>query len=209
MAPYNLPYHAYHDLDVITNDFSGNSAPDLRFEEIRNAPFLDGDSSEYFVSIIRFSIQTANTLPVFIPQIENPAVDISKTIYKITSVYTQSGVSYSATSNLTFVPTIPYTSGALPYNYYYIYDYVEIMKMLDTTFNELMTKGSIGSAVNAYTSNSFAPFIEIDPNTLKCMITADKHFFVNRYNGVNFTNNPQINIYFNTALHSLLPSFSI
>ena len=46
MAPHNLPYHVYHDLDVINNDFSGQSAPHLRFEETRNATFLDGDSSE-------------------------------------------------------------------------------------------------------------------------------------------------------------------
>ena len=83
MAPCNLPYHVYHDLNVINNDFSGNSAPLLRFEETRNAPFLDGDSCDYFVPTSRFSIQTADSLPVFIPQLENPSVDINKTIYKI------------------------------------------------------------------------------------------------------------------------------
>ena len=163
MAPYKIPYHVYHDLDVINSDFSGSSAPHLRFEETRNAPFLDGDNSEYFVSIIRFSNQTANSLPVFIPQIENPSVDINKTISKMTFVYTQTGVNYTTTSNLPVDPTVPYKSGPLPYNYYLIYDYIEIMKMLNATFNALMTTGSIGSAVNADTSNSFAPFTEIDP----------------------------------------------
>jgi hypothetical protein len=81
------------------------------------------------------------------------------------------------------------------------------MKMINSAFNYLMTNGSIGSAVNAYTTNCFAPFIEIDPNTLKCMITADKQFFVNRYNGLPFVDNPQINIYFNKALHALFTSF--
>ena len=70
MAPYSLPYHVYHDSDVINNDFSGSSAPHLRFEETRNAPFVDSDSSEYFVSIVRFSIQTANSLLVLITQIQ-------------------------------------------------------------------------------------------------------------------------------------------
>ena len=64
------PYHVYLDLDVINNDYKHNGSPPyLRFEEIRNTPFLDGDSSEYFCSIMRFTIQTGNTLPVFLPRV--------------------------------------------------------------------------------------------------------------------------------------------
>ena len=64
------PHHVYLDLDVINNNHTpGGSPPYLRFEEIRNMPFLDGDSSEYFCGIVRFTIQTGNTLPVFIPSV--------------------------------------------------------------------------------------------------------------------------------------------
>ena len=98
MAPFSLPYHVYHDLDIINNDYT-SSPPRLRFEETRNAPYLDGDSSEYFVSIIRFSIQTANSLPIFIPQIDASASDINTTIYKITFVYTKTGATYTSTKN--------------------------------------------------------------------------------------------------------------
>jgi hypothetical protein len=98
MAPYSSqPYHVYMDMDVINNNYSGDSPPHLRFEETRNAPFLDGDSSEYFCSIIRFSIQTANSLPVFIPLIDNTAADINTTIYKITFVYEKTGAKYTVT----------------------------------------------------------------------------------------------------------------
>ena len=45
MDPFNHPYHIYYDLDV-NNDYSSNSAPHLRFESTRNAPFIDGDSSQ-------------------------------------------------------------------------------------------------------------------------------------------------------------------
>ena len=89
MAPYSSPYHIYHDLDVMSNDYSGNPPPHLRFEETRNAPILDGDTPEYFVSIIRFSIQTANSLPVFIPQIDTTASDINTTIYIKKLLYIQ------------------------------------------------------------------------------------------------------------------------
>ena len=66
----NDPHHVYLDLDVINNNENNKVLPSLRFEEIRNTPFLDGDSSEYFCSIVRFTIQTGNTLPVFIPLVD-------------------------------------------------------------------------------------------------------------------------------------------
>ena len=62
------PPHVYLDLDVISNNHTpGMSPPYLSFEEIRNTPVLDGNSSEYFCSIVSFTIQTGNTLPVFTP----------------------------------------------------------------------------------------------------------------------------------------------
>ena len=57
------PIHTYLDLDVVNNNMtSSNNAPHLRFEENRNTPFLEGDCSDYFCSIVRFSIQTSNSL---------------------------------------------------------------------------------------------------------------------------------------------------
>ena len=81
------PHHVYLDLDVINNDYKHDGAPPyLRFEEIRNTPFLDGDSSDYFCSIVRFTMQTGNTLPVFIPRIANP-MDPNTTIYTVSLRY--------------------------------------------------------------------------------------------------------------------------
>ncbi len=104
------PYHVYLDLDVINNDYTSTSPPQLRFEESRNAPFLDGDSKDYFCSIARFSIQTANTLPLVIPKIDATSVDISTTIYKITFVYTKTGsnaATHTATANIMLSPSAP------------------------------------------------------------------------------------------------------
>mgnify|MGYP003338678369 CR=1 FL=1 len=80
----NDPYHVYMDLDVVNNDYSATSKPQLRFEETRNTPFLPGDSADYFCSIIRFSIQTGNTLPVFIPKVQTGQTNVNKTIYQVT-----------------------------------------------------------------------------------------------------------------------------
>ncbi|MFM7981732.1 MAG: hypothetical protein ACKPKO_20680 [Candidatus Fonsibacter sp.] len=65
------PYHVHLDLDVTNNDYTHvGSPPYLRFEEIRNTQLLDGDRSEYFCNIVRFTVQTTNNLPLFIPVVE-------------------------------------------------------------------------------------------------------------------------------------------
>jgi hypothetical protein len=88
MPAVGQPYHVYLDLDVLNNDFdSGARSHRLEFQETRNSPFLDGDASNYFCSIVRFSIQTGNSLPVFIPRIADPVADRDETVYKVSMMY--------------------------------------------------------------------------------------------------------------------------
>ncbi|MFM7987781.1 MAG: hypothetical protein ACKPKO_51565, partial [Candidatus Fonsibacter sp.] len=47
---------------------------------------MDGDSSEYFCSIVRFTVQTGNTLPVILPRIANP-MQPNITIYTVSLRY--------------------------------------------------------------------------------------------------------------------------
>ena len=74
----NDPYHVCMGLDVINNDYSSTSKPQLWFEETRNTPCLSGDSADFRRQC--FSIQTGNTLPVFIPKIET-GTDRRRTVY--------------------------------------------------------------------------------------------------------------------------------
>ena len=74
-------------VDAASNDFSFKSIPHLRLGDTRDYPFLEGDRAERFCSAVRFSMQTANSLPVFIPKIDpNGAVVINdiplSTMYK-------------------------------------------------------------------------------------------------------------------------------
>ena len=210
-----LPYHVYMDLDVVNNDFASQTPLPLRFEEIRDAPFLDGDSADYFCSVIRFTLQTGNSLPVFIPRIDTKAADpVNTTIYKISFIYTQTNATFpvtktvhEATANIMFSTSVPYTSGPLPYNYYYVHNYIDFIKMINVCFGQLMASGAIGAALEGSGLNRFPPFMEIDPSTFRCSLTADKQFFVNRYNGSDFEGGRAINIYFNKSLHALFPSF--
>jgi hypothetical protein len=100
----NSPCHVYVDLDIINNDSTTDDEPPvLKFEEIRNTPFID-DTSNYFCSIIRFSLQTGDSLPVFIPRVQIGQTDPNMTVYKMTLVYriAQGGGSYAS-----FETTLP------------------------------------------------------------------------------------------------------
>ena len=80
-----IPSHMYVDLDVVNNDLTSNiNAPALKFEETRTSPYIEGDSADSLCSIIRFSIQTGSSLPVFIPKIQLAQADVDKTVYAIT-----------------------------------------------------------------------------------------------------------------------------
>ena len=48
--------------------------------------------------------------------------------------------------------------------------------------------------------------MEMDHQSLKCTITADRQLFVNRYNGKDFVDNPNISMYFNKSLYALFPT---
>ena len=69
------PTQIYYDLDVVNTiqpsltTSQTSPANRLTFTEVRSSPILD-NPSDYFLSIIRFSLDTAGSMPLFIPQIE-------------------------------------------------------------------------------------------------------------------------------------------
>jgi hypothetical protein len=114
------PHHAHLDLDVINNSHTpGASPPYLRLDESRNTPFLDGGNSEYCCSIVRFTIQTGNTLPVFIPLVamqNNQTLPVFRpntalnqlahnmTIYTVSLTYTYQNINYTSTKREYYNP---------------------------------------------------------------------------------------------------------
>ncbi len=98
--------------------------------------FLPGDSADYFCSIVRFNIQTGNTLPVFIPRIETGQSDINKTIYQVAILLDRAedvstsgdavgfaSVMYTPEDESVITPATPTTSQDLSSTYYYVYNY--------------------------------------------------------------------------------------
>ena len=80
------PTHIYLNLDVVNN--STTTAQPLVFNETRNMQFLS-NSENYFCSVVRFTLQTSNSLPVFIPDILTGQSDVNTTVYAITMSLTQ------------------------------------------------------------------------------------------------------------------------
>ena len=65
------PFHVYLDLDVRNDDVETvTSPPPLNFDETRLQPFLMGDASDYFCTIARFTLDTSNSIPIFIPEMD-------------------------------------------------------------------------------------------------------------------------------------------
>ena len=172
----NDPHHVYLDLDVINNNENNKVLPSLRFEEIRNTPFLEGDSSEYFCSIVRFTIQTGNSLPVFIPKIKIGQPDKAITIYVVTLKWTttsgSSPITYTANRNVTYTPEDLVAPDPLPpldkqdisSSFYYVHNYGHFITMVNTTLlgcmNDLrFAVGGPGTVLDTVQP----PFLDFDP----------------------------------------------
>ena len=184
------PHHVYLDLDVINNDYKHDGSPPyLRFEEIRNTPFLDGDSSEYFCSIMRFTIQTGNTLPVFLPRVAiqnantpplfRPGLNQlaqNMTIYIVSLAYTYSDTDYIQSAPVIYIPEDktaplpppPYVKQDFSSKYYYIYNYRHFIDMINTALNtsfanlrDALPKIGGASPIDA----TVAPYLDFDPHT--------------------------------------------
>jgi hypothetical protein len=105
----NQPYHIYYDMNVINNDSSFPAKPvRFQYKETRSNYFL-GSPQDYFMSIVRFNLQTP-TLPVFIPQIDlNPNSNFGG-VYPIQSM---SGASNTTAFTVNFYTNIPQKVGSV------------------------------------------------------------------------------------------------
>ena len=66
----NLPNNVYYDANIINSDTSGTKeAPQLVFSDIRSTSILTSPQN-YELSVVRFNLQTANSLPLWIPSIQ-------------------------------------------------------------------------------------------------------------------------------------------
>lgn len=94
----NQPTHIYYNMNILNNDSAFPANPvRFQYKETRSNDFLQSPQ-DYFMSIVRFNLQTP-TLPVFIPQINlNPDTNIGS-IYPISAMVTSTADTYIVTLN--------------------------------------------------------------------------------------------------------------
>ena len=199
------PYHIYMDLDVINNDYTSTKHPHLRFEETRNTPFLDGDSSDYFCSILRFSIQTGNSLPVFIPRVQVGQSDPNLTIYKITLERERAGVIYQGSAYVQYEPqnqvlepvSPPIQAQDLTTTYYHVYSYHHFIDLI----NDAMLQAFLNLRINMGAQWDFiaAPYLEWDAGSSTASLLSP----IDTVGALD-----TIGVYFSTRLYELFAGLS-
>lgn len=199
------PMHIYYDLDIMNNDTTGESLPVvLSFTESRNNPFLSCPQ-DYFMSVVKFQIQTGDSLPVFVPQVQLGQSDPNLLIYSVTltyKTYEQQQFIYYFPDDLTQpLPEPPLDFQDLTSQYYFISAYQTWIEMVNEAFkeclNNLNVKVLAGGDVLPSTN---APFMEFDPNNLVAIIDADELGYDRQLI------NP-MKIYMNSPMFNLFSSF--
>ena len=191
----SFPFHIYVDLDVSNDDLNPTSQPpQLSFEVTRNHPFLEGNASNYFVTISRFSIQTGSSLPVFIPSIVPNQPDVNKTVYSITIVNTVTKLINTeyieyVPSNLSLpTPSSPVTTQDYTNKYYHVMNYQDFIAMVNNALVTLWGKTGLSGPIAAA-----VPFIEFDPSSYISVLNVPQTAFTTA----------NYDIYFNTRLMQL------
>lgn len=172
------PMHIYYDLDVINNDVLGQQEPQvLRFEEVRNNPFLMCPSN-YYLSVVRFQIQTGDGIPVFLPQVMTGQPDVNKLIYSITLSYKtydfQAYVEYIPDDLTQPTPIPPIEAQDLTSAYYFVNSYQLWIQMVNNTFTTAFNglKALVIAGGDTLPTDN-APYFEFDPYNKVAILDAD------------------------------------
>lgn len=152
------PDQLYYDLDV-ANTFNPGIVPNsypainrLSFTEVRSSPIVD-NPSDYYLSIVRFSLDTAGSMPIMIPQIDlnqtlatpnqpnatvyyitlkyddgvNPVVYRAERVIFVSQTFTNTG-----TNGTPQPPTLPLNLEKATANYYWLQSFQFFINMVNT-----------------------------------------------------------------------------
>jgi hypothetical protein len=202
-----FPFHIYYDIDFCNTQKDNVEAPIVSFSENRTQPFIKRPDL-YHASIIRFHVETSNSLPVFIPEVLIGQNDINKLTYTITMKYKnveyRQYVMYSPQSPNELLPQPPTKFGDYTNSYYYIYNYSYWIKLVNKAlldcFNSLKSAVIAGGDNLPNAGNIQPPFMEFDTTANLGIINCDVLGFDSGLT------NP-IEIYFNTNFFNLFSTF--
>lgn len=208
MNDIDLPNHVYYDANIINNDQSGfKPPPRLVFQDIRSIPILTRPEL-YQLSVVRFTLQTGASLPIWIPniQLNNNLGDPNLTTYSFTLTYNYDGEIYSGgqvflqyiPSNLNEPIPNPQTNEEVHIPYYYVYSFNTIVEMLNVCLAEAFQRLSNDLAFNGITiPTQNRPYFEFNSDNKTFILNGDVI-------GFNDKTASHISIHCNTALYTLL-----
>lgn len=209
------PEKLYYDIQITNLENNTSNPPVLSFIETRNNPFIY-DTDQYYMSIIRFTLDTPN-LPVFIPTIQPaPNTDIDLTIYSVSlewsnpvapfQTFTQQTYIRFAPQNLSApIPPNPTQTGTgLQYNigqYYFVYNYQYFIYLINTAFTtcyNALNAQVVGAGL--VLPSTHAPVMSFNTDNNCAIINCDLA-------GYSTSSSNYIKIFFNTPLTVLFSSF--
>ena len=201
----NDPVNMYYDLDLVNTDFSENGQIPARltFTEVRASPILM-NPQDYFFSIVRFQLDTAGSMPLFIPQIDlkQNVGDLdfpNKTVYEITINYWDkaTGTQAKITQPIIYKPhftqqvsnaiqspptTSPLSLEAITSNYFWVGSYAWWIQMINETIASIWS--DLFALIPAIESGALAdlqvanpPFLEWDNQTNYATLVAPYSLF--------------------------------
>ena len=168
----SLPTNVYYDVNIINNDQTGTKAPPrLVFQDIRTQPIVSYPEL-YELSVVRFNLATANSLPLWIPsiQLDQTSYNPNLTTYSFTLVYQYGDVRFS--SGQVFVQYIPcnlaepvpnrqaQSAAEIHVPYYFVHSFNTIVEMFNNGLAEafqLLKDDAASGAVNLPTQQP--PFL--------------------------------------------------
>jgi hypothetical protein len=164
----------------------------------RTIPFLS-NAEDYFLTVARFNLQTSNSLPVFIPDIQTGQGNPNLTVYTITLVATYQANTISRTLPIIYevsdtsqpTPSPPTTAVDKSSSYYWVYNVNDWVSMLNTTLTNVNTE--LKSALPGFDGPN--PYIQYDLTTGLFTL----------YVGQAATANNILKVCFNPSLYNVLP----
>lgn len=187
---------------ALNNNGLINATPAIFTEQLSQS--IIENPSEYYMSIVRFTIPTQN-IPIFIFEAQPfPNLNMDLGIYSVTLSYNgnfspQTFVTYETTSPNVPKP-LPVTASNPNWDrtpYYYVYTYSQFLKMINTALATAFAAIPLGAPVG-----SIAPYFIIDEINERISLVAQRAFY-------DITLATPILIYINYNLHHFLDGIPI
>jgi len=211
--------HIYYDISIFNNDTSGDMPVNLKFTEQRSGGALVDNPSDYYLSIVRFEIDSPS-LPVFIPQRRVNSAGFNDLIYSF-GLETINGTNNSATTRfkkrVQYIPVNPNvgvdgfvvdgTEFNLSQEYYYIYNVRQWLRMvnicLEELFNAMKTSDSNGDdpiiPQDTFTSAK-APFFDYNSSSGLISLYTTTHY-------INTAGTNRLRLYWNSPTNTIFGGF--